>query len=85
MKWGQFRQFLKTQFYIGIANTIPFVGIAILELLTEDRIIQGSYDSFHKSDWYPAKWVRVVYGSKRLFFLKIYECYRPSLSFEASH
>ena len=54
MNW---KLFFKNQFLIGIANSIPFTGIMILELITEDRII-NSYDMFLKEDWFPPKWVK---------------------------
>lgn len=54
MNW---KLFFKNQFLIGIANSIPVTGIMILELFTEDRII-NSYELFLKEDWFPPKWVK---------------------------
>ncbi|KAG5678541.1 hypothetical protein PVAND_008208 [Polypedilum vanderplanki] len=65
MKWGQF---FKTQFYIAIANSIPFLGIAILDLITQDRII-NSYESFHKNEYFLPKWTFSIFRSIALTFI----------------
>lgn len=56
MKW---KEFFKSQLHIGFANTIPIIGIKMLELFTEDKII-NSYDSLQKNSFFPPKWVKQV-------------------------
>ncbi|KAL7047100.1 hypothetical protein ACKWTF_002785 [Chironomus riparius] len=71
MNW---KLFFKNQFLIGIANSIPFTGIMILELFTEDRII-NSYDMFLKEAWFPPKWVFSIIRSVVLSLIG-YSTYR---------
>jgi tryptophan-rich sensory protein len=46
------KNFWKSQLQIFIANSIPFVGTIILELVVES-LFKKSYDSLEKPRWAP--------------------------------
>lgn len=50
------KSFWKAQFQITIATSIPFFGIFILELFTEN-LIKGAYESLEKPKASPPFWV----------------------------
>jgi tryptophan-rich sensory protein len=52
------KSFWKTQFYIGIANTIPFIGTTILELVIEN-LFKKTYESLEKPKWAPNYLVKI--------------------------
>lgn len=51
MKWSEF---WKTQMWIGIATTIPFIGTSVIAIFLEDRGI-ASYEQMKKPNWAPPK------------------------------
>lgn len=75
MKWSDF---FKTQLWIGIATTLPFLGPFLLEFFVEDRI-SNSYEQMKKPTWAPPKIVRKYFHSNILslnwkYFRFFYRC-----------